>query len=157
MKKYSESQNFITKWLLVLFIVLIGIELNTIYKEYVIDNVVHFGVSFWIFLAVMLCLFFMRLHLSIDAQGITLKFLPFVINKKWNWQDIESAYITEYGLSDYGGWGYRIGKKGTAYTTKGKYGIQLLLKNGKKILIGTQQPEEVALILASYFDKKEEI
>ena len=41
-----------------------------------------------------------------------------------------------------------------AYNVKGKMGLQLVLKNGKKILIGTQKTEELKQILAERENKK---
>ncbi len=43
--------------------------------------------------------------------------------------------------------GIRYGPKGTAYNVSGKIGLQLELKNGKKILIGTRKPEEIENLL----------
>ena len=151
MKKYNESQNFMSNWLIILLIILFGVEFYDVYENYQIKHSVEFGVSFWIFLAVLLSLILVRLKVAIDDDGIAVKFFPFVLQKKWNWDSLESAHIVQYSLMDYGGWGYRISKKGIAYTTKGKYGIQLVLKDGKQILIGTQQPKEVELILSKYF------
>jgi len=47
-------------------------------------------------------------------------------------------------IGEYGGWGYRVAGKrsGVAYNISGNMGIQIELKNGKKILLGTRKPEE---------------
>ena len=56
--------------------------------------------------------------------------------------EIENVYPREYSpVAEYGGWGIRYGKSGSAYNMRGNRGIQLELKNGKEFLIGTQQPE----------------
>ncbi len=49
------------------------------------------------------------------------------INQFWNTVD---------GVSGYG-WG----KSGSAFNVKGNIGLQLYLKNGKKVLFGTQRPD----------------
>ncbi len=41
-----------------------------------------------------------------------------------------------------------------AYNVKGKMGLQLVLKNGKKNLIGTQKAEELKQILVERENKK---
>nr|MBP6978828.1 hypothetical protein [Lentimicrobiaceae bacterium] len=48
-------------------------------------------------------------------------------------------------IGEYGGWGYRMGgkKAGVAYNISGNMGLQLELKNGKKILLGTKKPVEM--------------
>lgn len=147
---FVESQGFVTKWLIVLFIFLLSIEGHTIYTVFVDTGVFSFGVGFWILLVVFLALFFIRLKTRIDDQGIQIQFFPFVIRKRWKWEDIGAIYMTEYSLRDYGGWGYRFSAKGIAYTTKGKNGIQIILKNGQKRLIGTQHPDQAASIIAMY-------
>ena len=45
---------------------------------------------------------------------------------------------------EYGGWGYRISpRNGKAFNIKGSWGLQLVLSNGDKLLLGTQKPEEL--------------
>lgn len=151
MKEYKESQSFMTLWLVVLFLALFGIEFYSIVKDYQVDQSINLTVGFWILFVVMLAMFLMRLRLQVNREGIVLRFLPFVIRKHWKWEDIDKVFITEYSLLDYGGWGYRIGKKGIAYTTKGKYGLQIVLKNGKSFLIGTQNPKELESFISQCF------
>ena len=104
---------------------------------------------FHIFLlfAIVLLLFSMRLRTDIDREGVHVDFRPFVWNKTRRWEDIESVEVRKYALWEYGGWGYRIGPGGIAYTIRGFYGFQVKLKNGKKFLVGTQKPETVREIL----------
>ena len=46
-------------------------------------------------------------------------------------------------ISEYLGWGIRAGSNGKAYNVKGNIGLQLVLKNDKRVLFGTQQPNEL--------------
>jgi hypothetical protein len=56
--------------------------------------------------------------------------------KFFSWEEIEKISVREYSpLFEYGGWGIRRGKSGRAYNVKGNIGLQLVLKNGKKILL----------------------
>jgi len=59
---------------------------------------------------------------------------------------IKSFEVRPYKpVSEYGGWGYRTAfnkKKGSALSMSGKTGLQIELTNGKKLLLGTQKPEE---------------
>jgi hypothetical protein len=45
-------------------------------------------------------------------------------------------------IREYGGWGIRYGSSGKAYNISGNTGMQLELKDGTRILLGTQKPEE---------------
>jgi uncharacterized membrane protein YhdT len=146
---YTEKQSFWTWWLILLFVIMWMMQLQSIYvSDWKIDN------SNYVELGILLCVFlflaFVRLHTKIDEKGISIKFFPFVRKKTWLWEDIDDLYIKEYSITDYGGWGYRVGKNGTAYNTKGKYGLQLLLKNGARLMIGTQNHEELQHIIETF-------
>jgi len=60
-----------------------------------------------------------------------------------------------YPISEFGGWGLRGGfffnkGKEKAVNVSGDIGIQLIFKNGKKLLIGTQKKEEAKRVLETY-------
>jgi hypothetical protein len=57
--------------------------------------------------------------------------------------------ITYSPLRDYGGWGIRRGAKGKAYNVSGNHGVRLELSDGKRILIGSQRPEELSEAVAA--------
>lgn len=58
---------------------------------------------------------------------------------------IASAEVRQYRpLRDYGGWGIRLGPAGTAWNAHGDQGVQLVLTSGKRVLIGSQQADELA-------------
>lgn len=147
-KVYSEKQSFWTWWLVILFV---GLFVWLSYPFLLSDKT--FTSEDWVGLGVLilvLMLLFVKLHTRIDKEGITIRFFPFVIKRTWSWDMIDSVYIKKYSIVDYGGWGYRVGKNGIAYNTKGNFGLQLILKNGARIMIGTQRPEEVKDIVHTY-------
>jgi hypothetical protein len=58
---------------------------------------------------------------------------------------IRSAEPVNYDPArEYGGYGIRSGPRGPAYIASGNSGVQLQLKDGSKLLIGSQRPEELA-------------
>ena len=86
---------------------------------------------------------------ELDAEGIHLNFRPFT-KKYFAWSDVQSAEIVNYGFV--GGWGIRIGTKyGTVYNTQGKEGLWLTLKNGKKVVIGTQRKAAMQAAVKRFF------
>jgi len=93
----------------------------------------------------------LRLDTKITAEGINYRFYPFQFKfKVIRWEQISSAHVRTYKpFGEYGGWGIRFGLRGTgmAYNVSGNRGLQLELTNGKKILLGTQRPEEIAQAL----------
>lgn len=86
---------------------------------------------------------------QIRADGIYVRFPPLqAFFKKFFWSDISEIYIRNYdALTEYFGWGIRFSDKGFGYIVPGNTGIQIIFKNGNKVLITTQKPEEVKEIL----------
>lgn len=146
-KLYKESQSFITWWMILLLLGLVGLELYDSYRYYLEEGSWHFSIGFAFILIIIVATALMRLHTVMDKDGIEITFIPFAYKKRWKWEEIEQSYVRTYSLTDFGGWGYRISSEGKAYNTKGKYGVQLILKDGSRIMIGTQNPEEVKLFL----------
>ena len=85
-------------------------------------------------------IYFTRLTTLVTKEGLHYRFFPFHFKEKIIKIDEIMTYeqITYNPIFDYGGWGIRYGSKGKAYNVKGNIGVIILLKNGKKILFGTQ-------------------
>jgi hypothetical protein len=155
MAKFKETQYFRQWWI---WLFLIALVLFTIYGLY---TQLYLGIPFgnnpasdegFVLIACFIglfILFFATCHLNteIDERSIRFRFFPFV-NKEIAWDDVLNCKIINYGFV--GGWGIRLWTKyGTVYNVKGKIGLLLELKSGKKMLIGTQRSEELAEFLKS--------
>jgi len=100
-----------------------------------------------IMLGVNALIYFATLKTKIDSNGVYIKFAP-LTNKKIPWHDIESAEVIKYGFV---GYGWRLSLKyGRVYNTKGNKGLFIVKKNKQKILIGTQQPEKLKIVISAY-------
>lgn len=98
----------------------------------------------------------MRLITRIDSKGVSISYIPFIRKKTYTWLDIDKAWLRKYNpIGEYGGWGIKgsFFKKGTAYNVWGNKGLQLYLKNGKRVLIGTQKATEMAAFLTRLKEK----
>lgn len=109
---------------------------------------------------VYLLIFGTQLEIRITSESINYRYRPFVYYWKTVTPDsLESATLRKYrAWIEYGGRGYKIrhlGRKGRALTIAGDQGLQLLFKNGSKLLIGTQRPEELRVALRRFL--KEEV
>lgn len=99
--------------------------------------------------------YYLELETIIKPSGIYVRFFPFHFSfKHYPWDSIRKCYVKQYSpIGDFGGWGVRISLfgKGTAYNVDGDYGLQLEFLTPKKLLIGTQKPQELteALDLAN--------
>lgn len=101
-----------------------------------------FGVLLPFTFCYLFCYF--RLITLVMPCEICLRLIPFQLSyHKVLITDLLKYEVREYDpIREYGGWGIRKGRSGAAYNIKGNIGMQLELKNGKRILIGTQKPEE---------------
>ena len=89
---------------------------------------------------------FVKLKLVVEVrdEGLYIRFFP-LSRQIMRYENIEESYVRTYKpLKEYGGWGIRYGRKGKAYNVSGNQGVQLELSGGKKLLIGSQQPEKLA-------------
>lgn len=86
----------------------------------------------------------LRLITEVRTDGVYLRFYPFW-SKVIPYADITSCNARQYKpLREYGGWGIKYGPSGWAYNISGDRGAQLELKNGKRILIGSQRADDLA-------------
>ena len=154
---FHEEQKFTQWWLWLLLLAPIVILFYTLVKPILEDpNQANGNFSFslipsndfWISLGLMLVvlILFMLLKLktTLSQDYIQVSFFPF-FTKKWNWSEINTTEIVTYGFV---GYGIRLSLKyGTVYNIKGNYGLAIHLKNGKKLMVGTQKPEELANVI----------
>lgn len=105
------------------------------------------------FFTIILTLLFtsIRLETIIKNDGIYVRFFPLHLKfKHYSWERLTKSYIRQYSaISEYGGWGLRIGifGKGNAYNVSGDDGLQLEFTDKKKLLIGTKKPDDLTQIL----------
>jgi hypothetical protein len=154
---FYERQRFRQFWLWAL---LLGVSVFMVWKAYNLEtegrmigpfNVeLLIGAGFCIVIATLI--FSCFLETTIRKEGIYVRFFPFHVKAKYfSWDTLSQAYVRKYNaLLDYGGWGVRYGLfgKGSAYNVSGNKGIQLVFKDGSKLLIGTQKPTEAEEALA---------
>ncbi|WP_421876068.1 hypothetical protein [Marinoscillum sp.] len=101
-------------------------------------------ISFIILGAVQWLLSSMTLLIEIDQNNLYYSYFPFVRSKRTlTKKDLTSLEVRKYKpILEYGGWGYRISfNNGKALNIKGNWGLQLVLQNGDKLLLGTQKAE----------------
>ena len=159
MKFFKEEQRFRQVWLMVLLGFSLLVPVSLIINEYIKDNTSmttnEFLGSLIVIIASVLLIFIFKLSTRIDEKGIHYQFFPFHFSMKTLlWSEITKAEVRTYDpIGEYGGWGLRYSfnkKKGNAVNVSGDIGIQLTLKNGKKLLIGTQKKEAVSRVLKTY-------
>ncbi|MDV7185707.1 hypothetical protein R3X25_00315 [Lutibacter sp. TH_r2] len=154
MRVFEESQKFTQTWLMIVLIIGLIAPILTITNQWsektdknLISNL-DLLLPLVIFILVVSFILIIKLKTRIDKDGIKYQFYPIQLKYKTiTWAEIEKAYVRKYNpISEYGGWGFKGGfffvKRGIAYNISGNIGIQLELKSGKKLLIGTQLKEK---------------
>tara|TARA_R110002049_G_scaffold45022_3_gene131614 strand:+ start:7725 stop:8225 length:501 start_codon:yes stop_codon:yes gene_type:complete len=164
MKIFKEEQRFTQTWLIVLLAISIIVPITVITTEYLKENsnmtTNEFVLTLSGILVTISFIFFFKLKTRIDEKGIHYQFLPFHFKYRTiTWPEIETAVVRTYDpIGEYGGWGIKGGslwnkEKGKCVNISGDIGIQLQLKNGKKLLIGTQMKEAAINVLKTYINK----
>lgn len=144
--QFREKQKFTQWWFWGIFIVPAAIAIYACITQLFFD--IPFGnkpMSNTQILTLIICSFgclyfnwYMTLITEINDFGIQMHFVPFV-KKTIAWNQVASLKIVNYGFV---GYGIRMGSPhGTVYNIKGNMGLALVLKDGTKFVIGTQQPE----------------
>lgn len=103
-------------------------------------------------------IFSARLETQIKDNSVYYKYFPFV----WNWKLIYKDRITSFQIRtfrpviEFGGYGYRKRpfKKMTALIMSGNNGLQLDLNDGRKLVIGTQKPNELGEAMQKLMNKE---
>ena len=163
MRIFKEEQRFTQQWLVILLIISTIVPIILVTNKFIKNNMDlgKYVMSLSIVLLASGLIFIFKLKTRIDKTGIHYQFFPLHFKMKTIlWQDIKYAETRTYdAILEYGGWGIKGGyfwnkKKGIAYNVKGDIGIQLTLKTGKKILIGTQKRTGANSIIAKYLEQK---
>jgi hypothetical protein len=155
---FREVQRFRQVWIWVVVVFLMGLSWFSFIQQ--IASKVPFGtrpapdlvvIGMWILFgwAFPVMVFTAGLTTEVRGDGIYIRFFPF--HRKFRtmpFDAIQSCEARTYRpLKEYGGWGIRYGVSGKAYNVSGNLGVQLVLQSGRKILLGSQEPEELVLAI----------
>lgn len=159
MTVFNEVQRQTQKWIYFLILIILLVFLFGIVQQLIFGK--PFGnqpAKNWVLVIIGLIplglLIFVRLnilHTEISERGISYQYKPYHGSERTiAWDEIDKCYVRVYSpMKEFGGWGLRISLKdgGRALNVAGRYGIQLEMKSGEKLLLGTQKPEEASHVL----------
>jgi hypothetical protein len=151
---FDESQRFNQWWIWAIILGVIGVSLyasiETIQMGDSLFNWTNFSVIIPVFIISAL-FYFLKLKTKVEENGIYVRFIPFHLKEIFiSWDQLDKCYIRTYSpLGEYGGWGikYGLGGAGKVYNVSGNQGLQLVFKDGSRLLIGTQKPEELQEVI----------
>ena len=103
--------------------------------------------SFFVMSAAFIFILSAKLTTEIWSDGIRYKFPPLVPKIRFiPVSEIVSVNVEKYRpIIEFGGWGWRrrMLRRKTAYNVSGKIGIRVMKQDGRMILFGTHQEEEM--------------
>jgi hypothetical protein len=153
---FAEEQSFRQAWvwalMLGVLLMLVGIFAAVILgapnKGGTLEGLVGIGVGIVLVVGAAVLMYVMRLSVRVDATGLHVRFFP-LVRKDIPLEEIARWEARTYRpILEYGGWGIRCSWKGMAYNVSGNRGVQLEFTNGKRLLIGSQHPEELATAIS---------
>jgi hypothetical protein len=156
---FSEKQRFTQWWLWAILLGINGIMLVMAYRQFTHAQMVGnattgtanmlFAASLSGFLTIVFLNF--KLETKITNSGVDVRFFPFHLRyKHYPWENLAKVAVRQYNpITEYGGWGIRLGMfgKGKAFNVSGNIGLQLEFSDGSKLLIGTNKPQEMIAAL----------
>ena len=150
-KQFREIQRLDLKWLIISALVLAAPLAILLYLDKPF-NAVNIVLTILLPLTLLYTLYAIRLKTIIDPHRIRIKFFP-LANRNISWDDVKSVEIVNYGLS---GWGVvKSPTWGTIYNTRGTVGLLIDLKNGERLVIGTQHPDVLSRFLMNCVEIEE--
>ena len=100
-----------------------------------------FGVGFPLFFL------YLRLIVTVTNESINIHFRP-LIRRVIPIVEVTHVESRNYApLLEYGGWGIRGLGGNRAYDVSGNRGVELILKDGRKVMIGSQKADDLAFKL----------
>jgi hypothetical protein len=157
---FREVQRFGQAWVWVLVIMVSGVAWYGAYQQLILkkpfgDNpapdslmwviLVVFGIGFPLFF------YSLRLVTEVRANGLYYRFYP--LHRRFHKLSFSNIAVCEAvtyrPIRDYGGWGIRFGHRGKAFNVRGNRGVELVLNDQSRILIGSQKPEQLAMALSA--------
>lgn len=163
---FHEVQKFtqIWLWLIILFITGLAwfgfirqILIRIPFGQHPAPNIVM--IITWVIAGVFLPAFIgsTKLVTEVRGNGLYIQYFPFHLSpRRIAFDKLQNYEVRVYRpLLEYGGWGIRYGTKGQAYNMAGNRGVQLVLIDGKRILIGSQKPEEMVKAIDTAIEERQ--
>lgn len=152
--KFEEHQQFrkLWHWLLILGIPLLTLGVLTVMLSgggKAGEMIVALSIASFGTFCLVLLMWFIRLTVRVVDDELDITFRPFA-HRRVPLAEIETCNALTYRpLLDAGGWGmhYSFTGYGWAYNVYGRRGVALRLKNGKRLLVGSQRADELAAAL----------
>jgi hypothetical protein len=154
---YHEEQRFRQWWVLALVIVLAGLAWWTFIRQVIGGEPVGENPGpdwvvwlVWLVFGLGLPFLFGRMALVIEVTEaeLLIRYRPFM-RRTIPLAEIQEVRARKYNaITEYGGWGIKGWSKARrAYNVSGDRGVELTLRDGKKVMLGSQRADELAAVI----------
>lgn len=156
---FTETQRFRQWWLLLMVSAPIIYSLYSLLDKFVFsasesDTTPLSGLLIGFIVNDLLLVIFLliKLETTIEKETLSVRFFPFHLKSKvFRKDEITKLEIRKYKpIREYSGWGIRGSGDNRALNVLGNMGLQIEFTDGKKLLIGTQKPEELEAAIQSW-------
>jgi hypothetical protein len=137
---FHEEQRLRDSWLWLIVIVPFVVLLAVVLVPRAPASAV--AVAFAVGLLVALLLAFARLETTVTPEAVIVSFHGVWPTRRIKLDDIAAFEPMRYTMWDSGGWGVHLGFAGMTYNVSGNEGIHFQLKDGGRVLVGTQRSGE---------------
>ncbi|MCB0620985.1 MAG: hypothetical protein KDC32_24585 [Saprospiraceae bacterium] len=153
--RYREQQKFRRVEVLALLGLFIGLAVVRLIQKLsdptgeLLTTVLIYGGILILLVAAFLYLVKMRLSLNINEKSITYRYGPFQRRKyKIRWKQVENCKLVQTpAAAEASGWGVHFSSQERVYSLSGRTGLELELKNGDRVFLGSQRPSELRRVL----------
>ncbi len=95
-----------------------------------------------------------RLETEVRDDAVSVHFHGLWPTRRVRLDEIVTFEARRYTMWESGGWGVHLGLSGMAYNVSGNDGVIFTLKSGRKVLVGTQRPQEFAAGIAKALEAR---
>lgn len=143
---FQEKTRF-PKFLFAIAILPFLIAMISASKPSEITETIQYPIIVTVITSVLLYVF--SLEVAVYTNRITFRFFPLILKyKEIPTNEITKASILKIRpLIDFGGWGIRYGRKGKAYTVRGRHVLALKLVNGNRLFLGISNIQDAQTAL----------
>ncbi|TME94561.1 MAG: hypothetical protein E6I40_07615 [Chloroflexi bacterium] len=150
MRYFHEEQRFARSWswLLVLLVVVALVAVATAGLSPRPTPAAAIAAAALVFAVVFVVLFVARLETEVTADDLVIRFHGLWPTRRVKLADVVEHVARDYSIFDSGGWGVHWGLAGLTYNVSGNRGVQVRLRDGKRLLVGSQRAVELNAAIA---------
>lgn len=160
--RFEERQHFRQPWLWALILLVAGVSWWAFLQQIVLGQ--PFGTDpgpdwlvwlLWLVIGLGLPALFAWAHLRVTVtdQAVIIRYVPFS-RRRIQLADVLGANAREYdAIREYGGWGIKgWSRDKRAYNVSGSNGVELFLRDGRSVMLGSRRADELAAAIMSARD-----